>query len=140
MANFYFSNDFTEAQLANILNIISKLEDESNSATPPAPPRIEILGNSYTTTQLSAMTWKQQFGTIATYMNTFILSPGITENNFNEYGYDYWMRSKFIAQGRVDFNGFVTSYNSAVTRCELLAGVLKTAFTATENASIASIN
>lgn len=60
------------------------------------------------------MTWKQQFGAIAFAMQFNELSPGITENKFNDYGLDFFVRSKFIAQGRADFPGFVTIYNNAV--------------------------
>ena len=42
------------------------------------------------------MTWKQQFGAIAFAMQFYELTTGVTENVFNEYGFDFFMRSKFI--------------------------------------------
>lgn len=63
---------------------------------------------------------------------------GITEVEFQKYGIDFYVRSKYIEELRATEQDFKTMHTAAVTRCAMTNNALTTAFTATETANIAA--
>lgn len=68
---------------------------------------------------------------------------GITEVEFQKYGIDFYVRSKYIEELRATEQDFKTMHTAAVTLCAmtnnaLIPNALPTAFTATETAIIAA--